>query len=332
MSVKKLLHLNDSGVLQNLPPGSIVDIGGTSNANFTVGGIGVVLSDGSTSGGGSLTLQTIYDSSSDSLGNAAIKLLTGKDLIVYDDTDNTVYFKIDSRTGKVTITGDLEVLGTASEIQTTIQSADHWTVSPASPAVTAIRVEPKFGTPLVDLVNIRNVLGGAPVFRIDKDGNTNLTNLNVSGNLILNGTVFNASDISGVITGNSNLSDALNALSDAFHLHITTSPTVKHAATEISVRAPAFAPGAKTVQDVVDAFQFGNTSQLSMCVGFEYKNPVPSEMWEIIHNANTERVHIMVYDGNNEVIFPDRIRIANVNTVEVFFTTPQDGKAVLVLF
>lgn len=66
--IKSLLYLNfDLGETGIVPEGAIVNIGGVSGDNFTIGGKGVVLADGTTTGPNGtnvIGLQKVYDNSS----------------------------------------------------------------------------------------------------------------------------------------------------------------------------------------------------------------------------------------------------------------------------
>jgi hypothetical protein len=213
MSAKKPIYLTPQGVFSQLPTGSIINAGGVENTSntFTVNGVGLLFESGdSTSGGGGITLQKVYNKSSP----ASIKLATGKDLTIYDDDDNTLYFRIDAETGKVTITGDLEVLGNSSTVNTVVTDADHWLISPASGFTSAIAIEPDSaaGAFQVDILTIRKIHGGTPVLKIDKDGNIILTGL-----------------VDGV---------DVSQLNTNFVNHTTLSSTSKHAASEVSVVGP----------------------------------------------------------------------------------------------
>lgn len=117
-------------------------------------------------------LQRAYDQTvTDGNGDAVIKLATGKDLKIEDDDQTTVFFKIDSETGTVTITGDLQVTGATTAIESTITDGDHWLVSPDAPTTVALQVEPDAGVTMVaDLVNIKVVNGGASSFRVTSGG------------------------------------------------------------------------------------------------------------------------------------------------------------------
>lgn len=105
--VLRLLYLNrDLGETGLLPDGSIVNIGGVSGNNFTVGGKGIVLADGTTTGPDGtnlMSLQRVYDNSPD--GN--LTLSSDKDLFIFGTTNTGL--KVNGLTGAVDISSDLTV-------------------------------------------------------------------------------------------------------------------------------------------------------------------------------------------------------------------------------
>lgn len=102
--ILKLLYLNpDLGETGLLPNGAIVNIGGVSGSNFTIGGKGVVLADGTTTGpNGTSTqsLQIVYDNSE--LGD--INLTAGKDFRLVGTNNRGI--TVDALNGNVAITGN----------------------------------------------------------------------------------------------------------------------------------------------------------------------------------------------------------------------------------
>ena len=193
MSLKPVL-LETDGVFGQLPNGGIINAGGTSHPTYTVNGKGVLFDDGTstgTAGPGAaypgVTLQLVYNNTPAVGGVAAIKLAAGKDFVIADSAADNHYLRVDAISGKVTIIGDLEVLGDSAVINTVIQDSDHWLISPRLGNTTALKIEPDLGViPIVDLVNVRRTYGTAPVFRIDANGNLIATqNLTVGG--LING-------------------------------------------------------------------------------------------------------------------------------------------------
>ena len=252
----KPIFVNSDGRLQSAPEDSQLHIGSIVSPpglGFTVNGRGILLDDGSSTGGTgtSITLQSAYNQSLDSENNASIKLTTGKDLVIYDNDQANLYFKIDSETGKVTITGDLEVFGTSTIITSTVQDADHWLISPALPFQSALIIRPDFNTGTVDLVSIRPGASSPNVFRITSDGTTIINDLS-AGHIYVNGNI----DINGTVDGVdvSALQTQVTSLAATLTTHLLATTSTKHGAYQVGVTpSPAFAPGATDVQSVIDA-------------------------------------------------------------------------------
>jgi hypothetical protein len=105
--VLKLLYLNQElGETGLTPNGAIVNIGGVSGSQFTIGGKGVVLADGTTTGpmGTSvITLQHAYDSSE----TGELKLDSNKNLALVGA--NTTGIKIRGANGAVNIDSHLTI-------------------------------------------------------------------------------------------------------------------------------------------------------------------------------------------------------------------------------
>lgn len=324
--IKKLVYIDTDGIQARTVSGDITNIGGTASNTFTVAGKGLLFDDGTSTSGlptnGSIgfSLQNIYDHSLDSNGDASIKLTTGKDLVIYDDTDNNIFFKIDSTTGKVTITGDLTVLGSASIIESQTQAADHWAITPNSTNYIALSIEPDSGvTPVKDLINVKNIFGGTSVFRVDASGKTITKNLQVNGNITISGTI-NGVDII--------------ELNNEVYEHLTSPSFPKHHASQIEV-APSvsIAPNATNVQQVLEAFnsqilqfQQGNT------IGVEFIQPTPQIVWTIVHGRNTKKIQWSLYNELDEWVLPDSFKIIDPNTVEFILGSAMAGRAILMTF
>ena len=118
-----------------------------------------------------INLQKAYENSIASDGYGKIKLQTGGDFRIIDDTDDSIYFNIDAETGKVTILGDLDVLGESTVVESTITDSDHWLISPGDASQVALKIEPNSGVNyLTDLVQIFDGYesgGGDKVFRVE---------------------------------------------------------------------------------------------------------------------------------------------------------------------
>lgn len=323
--IKRLIYLDTDGIQARTRSGDITNIGGTSSSTFTVGGKALLFADGTSTNGepisnAAITLQSVYNSSTDSNGAASIKLNTGKDLVIYDDTDNNVFFKIDSTTGKVTITGDLTVLGSASIIESQTQAADHWAITPNSTNYIALSIEPDSGiTPIQDLINVKNIFGGTSVFRVDASGKTITKNLQVNGNIVISGTI-NGVDIV--------------ELNNEVYDHLTSPSFPKHHASQIEV-APSvsIAPNATNVQQVLEAFNSQIVQFLQgSTIGIEFIQPTPEIIWTITHGRNTKKIQWSLYNELDEWILPDSFKIIDENTVEFSLGSPMAGRAILITF
>lgn len=105
--IKSLLYLNfDLGETGIVPEGAIVNIGGVSGDNFTIGGKGVVLADGTTTGpNGSnvIGLQKVYDNSA--TGNLYLSGSKGLNIL----GSSNLGMRIDGGTGAINIDAPLTI-------------------------------------------------------------------------------------------------------------------------------------------------------------------------------------------------------------------------------
>ncbi|MEM2159668.1 MAG: hypothetical protein QXN55_01785 [Candidatus Nitrosotenuis sp.] len=329
-AIRRVIYFSEDGIFDRLRDGDLINAGGTSNSTFTVGGRGLLFDDGSSTSGhhdNFLNLQTIYNASHDNQGNASIQLNTGKDFVIYDDNNSTVFFKVDSTSGAVTITGDLNVLGNSTIVNTNIQDSDHWQITPSNGNVTPLKIEPDSGVvPAVDLITVRKTNGGDPVFRIDKDGNAFLQatlitgTASISGNMSVNGTINNIS---------------ITTLNSLVQNHLTYDGNAKHAATEISITPISSIPDAVNVQQALSSL--ATTVQnihvtVSGPQGYEHVQNIASTTWVITHNYHTMRVQWSIYDSGFTSIMPDKVQIIDLDTIQVTFGAPQTGYAMLICF
>lgn len=318
MSSKPLI-LDFDGIWTQLSNGAIINAGGSSSPTWTVNGRGLLFDDGTSTailGGLSpFTLQAAYNNSVPVGGTVSIKLATGKDLTILDDTDNSLFFKIDAETGKVTITGDLEVLGSSSIINTVIQDSDHWLISPKLGSTTALKIEPDAGvTPIVDLVSIRRIFGASPVFRIDAAGN-----VIISQNITLTGL------LNGV--------NVQQVRDDLAH-HLAGDVGYRHPADQIDITPIPTLPGATNVQIALeqintkaDAGGGGGT-----CRGYEHIQTIASASWVITHSLISMRCQITIYDSSFEQLIPERVQLIDANTAIISFAAPITGRAMVLAF
>jgi len=331
--IYKPLHCGDDGIFAGLPAGSIINIGGTASSVFTVGGRALLFADGTPTGPGAnpLNLQTIYNNSTDVDGFASIKLATGKDFVIYDDTNNSVFFKIDSETGAITISGDLNIVGETVKIESALEVADHWLIQPSTGIHTTLQIEPKVGvSQSVDFINVRTTFGGPVVFRIDNLGNTTLATLTTTDGKVNNVHLAN--------------------LQTSVNNHILTSASIKHTAAEISVITNSVpqAPAALNVQEALVGLSAEVTSLRTDVTtlqnappggggggnvfGYSLLQDIPNSVWYIMHNKNTRNLTCTVYDSTGLLIFPDTVQIIDENNVQITFGAPQSGKVILMVF
>jgi hypothetical protein len=313
----KLIILENDGIFGHMLDGSIINAGGTSHDTWTVNGRGLLFDDGAStapSGSSRLSLQRIYDLTNAVNGEAVIKLTLGKDFVLKDDTDDNLFFKVDAETGKVTITGDLEVLGSSTIIESVVQDSDHWVISPKNGAQTALKIEPDLGvTPIVDLITVRRTFGTTPVFRVDKNGN-----LIATQNFTLGG-LLNGVDVA--------------ALKNDFDAHIAGSAPLRHKAADIDILPITSLPGASNVQEALEALNTKVDAESSgLAKGYEHVQLTPQMSWMINHPLSSTRAQVTVYDASWEQIIPESVKIIDSSTILITFVAATVGRAMILAF
>lgn len=297
MSVYKILYLNAGGERGRLPDLGIINAGGTSGPTFYVGGKPLLFADGTATDGtntniASLTLQGVYDNSV----IAAIDLDPGKHFTL--NAVNSKYFSVNADTGKVTITGDLEVLGSSTVVEGTLANVDQIVINPPGPSVTGLIIEPQPAVVMTsDVVSIKVSNGGSDVFRI-----------------AANGDVF----ISGL-----NFNDVIA------HLQPTG---IKHAADQISVAGPFLNVSGTNVEQALASIDSQLGGLAAAISTYEHVQATPAGVWTIVHAQGSTRPVVAIYDNTNEQVLPDAIEVLDGNTIEVRFNTPIDGRAMVILF
>lgn len=309
----KIVYLNgETGELGRLPDNGIINSGGVSGSTFTVGGKALIFADGTLSDGSSggpalsITLQNAYDSSLD----GTINLSSGKDFII--NALNQKIFQVEASTGKVTITGDLTVLGSSTVVEGTLANVDQISINPPNATTSGLLMEPMVGVTMnADLVRIRAVNSGPSVFTIDASGNTSLKQLTVSGT------------VNGI---------NLNQFYSDFQNHLTS--LTAHTAEQITVDDSAFAniigADVQTALESIDS-QLGIIAP-AVVETYEHIQIVGQTLWSISHNKNLMRAHVAIYDTSFVQIFADEVKIIDANTVNVTFNSPQSGRAFILLF
>jgi len=312
-AIKKLVYIDGSGELYRLSDGGIVNLGGTSGPTFFVDGKPLLFADGTSTGGGStnlisISLQGAYNNSNPT---AQIDLSTGKNFILNALNSKQLVFNAD--TGKVTITGDLEVMGDSTIIEGTISNVDQLNIAPPNNLTRALVIEPRPGVILgTDLVNLKLVNGGSPVFLIDLNGDTFLKNLTVSG--LINGINFTS------------FVNTVNA-------HLTTSPAIKHTAAEISVQGPFTNITGTNVEQALSSINTSlQTAGGSSVRTYVHNQPSIAMVWTVVHNQASLNPVVTIYDTTGEQVWPDEVTIVDPNVLTVTFVSQQAGKALILLF
>jgi len=70
----------------------------------------------------------------------------------------------------------------------------------------------------------------------------------------------------------------------------------------------------------------------STVVGYEHVQASMSQNWIIVHNKNSKRVQVTIWDDTDEMVLADYVQIVDPNTVHVHFNTSITGRAILLLF
>ena len=308
----KIVYLNEgTGELGRLPDNAIINAGGVSGSTFTVGGRGLLFSDGTSTGGsGSIdfSLQGAYNASLD----GTINLSAGKDFII--NALNQKIFQVDASTGRVTITGDLTVLGSSTVIDGTLANVDQVVINPPSSGTSGLLIEPMVGVVMgTDLVRIRSQHAGPAVFTIDSSGNTLLKQLTVAGTV-------NGIDLSAFYT--------------AFQAHIAVGGT-KHSTDQISVDQTNFQNiSGSDVQEVLESIDTALSASPSgtTILTHEHVQSVAAATWFITHGHGSMRATVTIYDNDYIQVYPDEVKVLDGNTVRVLFNTAQAGRAMILLF
>jgi len=299
-----------------LPDGAIINIGGTGQSTFTVGGKALLFADGSTTDGSggaatAVTLQTAYNASQ---APATINLTSGKSLVV--SALNNKAFSIDAATGDVHITGNLIVDGSTSVVTDTETNTAKLQIHQSAGNYVPFLIEPKPGiTPTVNLVDIKVASGGSSVFSILPNGTTFIQNLTAP---LVNGIDITAlankvnahTDLAGTAIDHT----AIQVSFDPTHAAPITGTTVQSAIEELATEIEAITVVASSVKT------------------HEHVQNSASALWTIAHNQNSKRIQITVWDNTDEVIYADTIQIVDFNSVTISFNTPVAGRAILILF
>lgn len=66
--------------------------------------------------------------------------------------------------------------------------------------------------------------------------------------------------------------------------------------------------------------------------GYTHTQVAPSTLWTISHMGHTVHAQVTIYDSQYEQIIPSKVHIIDINTIQVSFTSPQDGIAIVIMF
>jgi hypothetical protein len=331
----KPVILELDGILGQLPNGGFINAGGTTNGTFTVGGFGLLFDNGtSTAPGGSssITLQTAYINSPNINHAASIDLIADKNLTFFAN-DPQFYFSMNATTGKVTITGDLEVLGGSSVINSIVQDSDHWLISPKAGNTTALKIEPDTGVvPTADLVTIRRTFGTAPVVRVSAAGNLFVTQDIAVGVTNSSTGIFTPALINGVeiITLNTNF--ASHIAGTAFKHPATDIPITPIAGVNVGLTTTPAANVQEALASLEAKIEAGGSGSTGNLRGYEHIQSVESSLWVVVHNLHSFRITSTFYDTNWEVVLAHNIHIIDNNTIHISFLSPMAGRAMILAF
>lgn len=252
--VVKPFVLEADGVFGQLRNGAIINIGGTANPTFTVGGRGLLFDDGSSTapGASGITLQSAYNTSPAVNGAAQIILDATKDFQIVNGTNPNLSFTVDATTGKVTVAGPLDVTG----------------------------------------------------------------------------SVLISSDLT--VTGLINGIDLATMKSELDH-HLAAEIPYRHLAGDIDIIPIADLPGPQDVQGALEELSHKFVSS-GIGYGYEHIQFNPALMWLVVHNLNSRRAQVTVYDMDYEQVIPERIKIVDENTIMVDMGTDMNGRAMVIAF
>lgn len=317
--INKPVVIEQDGTYGMLPNGGIINAGGTASSTFTVNGKGLLFDDGTSTSGttnSSATLQTVYNNSQNNNGSAGIILSPGKDFAIKDPYSDGNYFTVSSLDGTVHVNGNLIVTGSTTTVNTIVTEGNSIKLSPSTGTVSPLLIEPDLGiSPIVDLVTIRRIYGGAPVFRIAANGNIiSTTNLTIGGN------------INGI---------NITSLNMSVNNHASGVVGYQHPATDVTITPIQNIPNTTNVQGALDylsSHMTGGNNSTGNVYGFGYTQATPATQWTISHMGHTFRLQVTIYDNAYEQITPHKVHIIDLNTAQVLFTSPQSGSAVIIMF
>lgn len=327
--LKPVFLVDALGEYALLPDGAITNIGGVAGPTFTVGGRPLLFADGTTTDGATaikLDFQRVYDNS---IGEAFIDFTATKDFVLQALNDNQ--FRFDAETGTVTITGNLVVQGEATTVINTRVQTDRIELYPSAGNYTPFILEPAEGvTPLVNLVDIKVVHDGEPIFSIRPDGSTYIANLTVDS--------ISGIDLSAISTLETLVAEQggrITTVEQLLAAHLEPEG-IKHSADQISADTTGLSPiSGTTVQEVIESINtaLGNIIEVGSNIrAYEHVQIIPSETWTINHGQGSRRIQITVWDNTDEIQYSDSTKILDSDTVIISYNTAVTGRAILMIF
>lgn len=336
-----------SGISTELPDGAIINIGGVSNANFTVDGKAIMLADGSTSNGDPsawLNLQNAYENTTDADGHASIDLVSGKDFVLRG-VDPSHFIQYHADTGDFTVSGNLIVSGDSTVVNSTVTDYDHIQLTPSDPTVTALRIEydENINT-AVPYIDVYDALNERSVFTVDSYGSTNVYTLRVYDDIQLSPDSL----IDGI---------HLASLYTEYHDH-ASGMGPRHNASQIILDSPlTFSDGGDNVQLILEFFDSSiNTSKENIVdiqnqliqleeavdniefdqalepIGYTYIQEVADVVWAITHNKNTKNFTYALFDSSGRQFIPNEVVMVDSNNLEVRLNAPVSGQVNIVFY
>lgn len=313
---RPLYLIEGLGEKGRMPDGGIINAGGVLGPNFTVAGKPLLFADGTaTDGSGAISIHQDFQNVYATSGIPAfIQFTSGKDFIL--NAVNNKQFHFNADTGLVTITGDLTVIGNTTAVINTVAHVQSLDIRPVSGSIVPFIFEPVTGVvPTNNLFSIKAIYGGPDVFTINSVGSTYIKTLNTGGPI-------NGVDIVALAAS---LADHVNpAVSGIKHLGTNISVDTSHLT---MVSGNTVQATIESIDTKLQALSIGGNVQ-----GVEFIASTPINTWTINHNKNSKRVQVTIWDSNDVLTFADTVTTTSLNTVTVTFSSPQAGRAILMIF
>lgn len=317
------------GINEEIPDGAIVNIGGTACSNFTVGGVAVVLANGSASDGSAfnITLDSVYHRE-DGNEHAIVSMEAGRDVIFRAANGNDV--RINSATGDVLISGALTVVGESTVVESGVTDYDHILLSPKSGNTIPLKIRyDGSGMPWSSYMEIYDNEKARPIFYVDRSGSTYVESLELPvGGLVdgvdiseLNSEFLSHSHNANQITVTNENPDVNSVQEYLDFLNVSVNIDTQNIENLQS--------GIADLRDEVSRIQI---DQAVEPVGTSFDFPEEHVVWTINHGKNSRNFTMTLFDTSGSMFMPDRVLIIDGNTIEIRMTRPVSGFANLIFF